>query len=90
MSQVNSSAEVIRQMKSDMNKTISELDMIVEKLRNIHGASSGWNDAQGEQFRGLMHKIAQCVNHPKHSLESALPKLEKLAQSLDQYGGIRF
>jgi len=88
MSTVRASSETIRQMKSGLNATISEIRGASAKIRAV--GSGEWNDAQGEQFRALMQKIAQLVESPIETLQAAQPKLEKLAQSLEAYGKVKF
>jgi uncharacterized protein YukE len=88
MSTVKASSETVRQMKSGMNATVSELRGAAAKVRAV--GSGGWNDSQGQQFNALMQKIAQLVESPIETLQAAQPKLEKLAQSLEAYGKVKF
>lgn len=91
MSKVQSSPEVVRQMKADMNKTEKELNKLNGMVRQVKTRTSAdWNDAQGEQFRSLMQKVERLIATPEATLKQAQPKLEKLAQSLDAYGKIKF
>lgn len=53
-------------------------------------SSANWNDAQGQQYQALMKQIAQLTDSPTNTLNAAIPKLEKLAQSLDAYGKVKF
>ena len=86
MSQVKASAEAIRQVKAGLNATVNEIRTAAAKVRAV----SGWNDAQGQQFQALMQRIAQLVESPINTLQAAQPKLDKLAQSLDQYNRVKF
>ena len=88
MSQVNANAETIRNVKSALKGTVSELRGASAKVRAV--GSEGWDDARGQEFRSLMQKIAQLVEKPIDTLQAAQPKLEKLAQSLDSYNSVRF
>ena len=88
MSNVKASPEVVRQVKSGLNATVSELRGAAAKVRAV--GSGGWNDAQGQQFHALMQKIAQLVESPIETLQAAQPKLEKLAQTLDSYNRVKF
>jgi uncharacterized protein YukE len=88
MSQVKASSEAVRQVKSGINATVSELRGAAAKVRAV--GSGGWNDAQGQQFHALMQKIAKLVESPIETLQASQPKLEKLAQSLDAYGSVKF
>ena len=90
MPSVQSSPEVVRQIKSDLNKTTRELRDAANKINSALHSSSEWNDAQGEQYRELMRRIARLIESPIDTLQVAQPKLEKLAQSLDAYGSVRF
>ena len=53
-------------------------------------ATLNWDDAQAAQFNMLMQQIARLTATPIDTLNAALPKLEKLAQSLDQYNKVKF
>ncbi len=88
MSNVNASAEAIREVKSGLKGTISELRGAAAKVRSV--GSEGWNDTQGQEFHALMQKIARLVESPIDALQAAQPKLEKLAQSLDEYHRVKF
>ena len=88
MSTVKASPEVVRQVKSGLNGTISELRGASAKIRAV--GSDGWNDEHGEKYRALMQRIARLVESPIDTLQAAQPKLEKLAQSLDSYNSVKF
>jgi uncharacterized protein YukE len=91
MAKIQSSPEVVRQMKSDLNKTAKELNNLSGRIRAVRDNTRGeWNDAQGEQFRELLTRISRLIGSPEEALKSAQPKLEKLAQSLDSYGKVKF
>ena len=91
MSKVQSSPETVRQMKADMNKTAKELNGLVHKIRAVRESSrSEWNDEKGEQFRAMLTKIEKLIVMPEETLKKAQPRLEKLAESLDAYGKVRF
>ena len=90
MPTVQSSPEVVRQIKQDLNKTSKELRDAANRIKSALHLSSDWNDAQGEQYRDLMRRIARLIESPIDTLQGAQPKLEKLAQSLDAYGNVKF
>ena len=91
MAKVQSSPEVVRQMKADINKTAKELNILSGRIRAVRDNTRGdWIDVQGEQFRELMNRIGRLILEPEETLKSVQPKLEKLAQSLDSYGRVRF
>ena len=91
MAKVQASPEVVRQMKADLNKTAKELNNLGGRIRAVRDNTRGeWNDAQGEQFRELMTRIGRLISSPEETLKTAQPKLEKLAQSLDSYGRVKF
>lgn len=87
---INASAEIIRQMRTTLQKTIKEIERIQANVRSSMKSSENWNDAQGEQYRQLMQRIARLTESPSGTLRAAVPKLEKLAQILDAYGRVRF
>ena len=87
---VHSSSEVIRQMKANLNTTSRELRDAANRINSALHSSGEWNDAQGDQYRELMRRIARLIESPIDTLQAAQPKLEKLAQSLDDYSRTRF
>jgi hypothetical protein len=90
MPTVQSSPEVVRQIKSNINSTAKELRDAANRIKSALHASSEWNDAQGNQYRELMRQIARLIESPIDTLQAAQPKLEKLAQSLDTYNSVKF
>lgn len=87
---VKASPEAIREMKKDISNTIKDIERISNGIRTGMSASAGWDDAQAAQFNMLMQQIARLTATPIDTLRAALPKLEKLAQSLDQYNSVKF
>lgn len=87
---VKASPETIRDMKKDISNTINDLEKVSNGIRTGVSASSGWDDAKAAQFNMLMQKIARLTATPIETLRASLPKLEKLAQSLDQYNRVKF
>jgi hypothetical protein len=87
---VHASAEVVREIKSNLNTTARELRTAADRVNSAIHSSGGWNDAQGDQYRDLMRKIARLIASPIDTLQAAQPKLENLAQSLDAYSSVRF
>lgn len=87
---VKASPETIRDMKKEISNTINDLEKISNGIRTGISASGGWNDTKAAQFNMLMQKIARLTATPIETLRSALPKLEKLAQSLEQYNRVNF
>lgn len=87
---IRASSESIRDMKATLQKTVRDIQVIQTNVKGAMRASSGWNDAQGQQYQALMQQIARLTDSPTHTLQAAIPKLEKLAQSLDAYGKVRF
>jgi len=60
MAKIQSSPEVVRQMKMDLNKTAKELNNLSGRIRAVRDNTRGeWNDAQGEQLRELMTRISR-------------------------------
>ena len=86
---IKSSPEVVRDMKSTLQKTVTSIQGIQQNVKGAMRSSANW-DAQGKQYQSLMKKIAQLTQSPMATLNAAAPKLEKLAQSLDNYGKVKF
>ena len=87
---VKASSEVIRGMKQDLVKTVRELEQLSSGIQTVLNRSPQWDDEQSQQFRMVMQRIAQLTAEPTQTLNAALPKLERLACALDEYGKIRF
>ena len=91
MSQIQGSPEAIRKMKADISQTVKALKSNREKaLALISRSSSGWNDARGDEFRGVLKKIGHSIAQATELLHVTVPGLEKLAQSLDEYARVNF
>ncbi len=86
---VKSSPEVIRGMERDIRKTISDIQTISAGIRS-GVRSTNWDDAKAQEFKSIMQQIAKLTEAPVNTLNAALPKLEKLALSLDRYNSVRF
>lgn len=87
---IKSSPEVVRDMKKTLQSTVKSIQGIQQNVKGAMRSSANWNDAQGQQYQALMKQIAQLTQAPMTTLNSAVPKLEKLAQSLDKYGKVKF
>lgn len=87
---IKSSPEVVRDMKSTLQKTVTSIQGIQQNVKGAMRSSANWDDAQGKQYQSLMKKIAQLTQSPMATLNAAAPRLEKLAQSLDNYGKVKF
>lgn len=89
MSQVRASSESVRQLAQDLKKTSANLKSISDQVKST-GNVSGWNDAQGAQFSSLVKQIAALTQSPIETLEAAIPRLNKIADVLEQYSKIKF
>ena len=87
---VKASPETIRDMKKGISNTIKDIERISSGIRSGMSATSNWDDAQAAQFNMIMQQIARLTATPIETLNASLPKLEKLAQSLDQYNQVKF
>lgn len=86
---VKASPETIRGMKKDIASTVKDIEHISSGIRNGLRATAGWDDAKAAEFNMLMQQIARLTETPVSTLNVAIPKLEKLAQALDNYNGVR-
>lgn len=87
---IKASPETIREMKKDISNTIRDIERISNGIRTGVSATGSWDDDKAAQFNMLMQQIARLTATPIDTLNAALPKLEKLAQSLDQYNKVKF
>jgi len=90
MSNVKADPQIIRKIKADLNIMVKELQQSSSKIRIAISQSTDWTDVNGEQYRDLMRKIGRLIESPIDTLQGAQPKLEKLAQSLDEYNSVKF
>jgi len=88
MATVHADPEVIRDMKSLLNKTINEINNACQKINGLRNSSGQWNDEKGEVFRNLMQVIEGWIKYPIPTLQATQQKLEKLAQALDSYNRV--
>ena len=87
---IKSSPEVVRDMKKTLQTTVKSIQGIQQNVKGAMRSSVNWNDVQGQQYQALMKQIAQLTQAPMTTLNSAVPKLEKLALSLDKYSKVKF
>ena len=87
---IKASSHAIREMEKNLSDTIRDLERISNGIKGILHATSDWDDRQSQEFRTLMKRISELTIQPVEQLKSSIPKMEKLAQSLDEYGKIRF
>lgn len=85
---VKASPETIRQMKKEISNTIKDIEKISNGIKTGMSATEKWDDTKAAQFNMLMQKIARLTATPIDTLNDALPKLEKLAMSLEQYNKV--
>lgn len=79
----------IRDMKKEISGTIKDIQHISSGIRKGVSATEKWDDAKAAQFNMLMQQIARLTEAPVSTLEAAIPKLEKLAQTLEHYNGVK-
>lgn len=89
MSQIKASPESVRKLASDLKVTISNLRNISAQVRSA-GNVSGWSDSQGEEFKSVVNRIAGLTQSPIETLESAIPRLNKIADALEKYNSVKF
>ncbi len=89
MSQIKASPEAVRQLAKDLRTTISNLQAISAQVRGAANVS-GWNDSQSEQFKSVVNRVAGLTQSPIATLEAAIPRLIRIAETLEQYNNVRF
>ena len=87
---IKASPEAIREMKKNIQGTIRDIQKISSGIRSGMSATSSWNDSKAAEFNMVMQRVARLTEKPIETLSAALPKLEKLAQSLDEYNRTKF
>ena len=89
MSQIKASPEAVRQLAKDLRTTINNLQNISAQVKSA-GNVSGWSDSQGEQFKSVVNRIAGLTQSPIETLESSIPRLNKIADTLERYNSVKF
>lgn len=87
---IKGDSQTVREMKQDITQTIRDLENMSEGIRSGMQATNGWDDEKASEFNLAMSKVARMTEAPVESLKAALPKLERLAQLMDQYTSKRF
>lgn len=87
---MQASSQSIREMEKSLEATIRDLDQIARGIKKVLNATQGWEDQQSREFREVMAKIGQLTIQPVDQLKTTIPRMEKLAQSVDEYTRIRF
>ncbi len=86
---VKASAETIREMKKQIGQTVKDIEHINQGIRSGIRATGSWDDAKAAEFNMLMQKIARLTASPVETLNAAMPKLERLAQTVDSYNSTK-
>ena len=87
---VKASPEIIREMKRNLEKTMRDLEEISGIIRNALRATPEWEDEKSLEFKRVMRQIGDLTVKPVDTLKSAKPKLETLAEALDEYSRVKF
>ncbi len=87
---MQASSQSIREMEKNLEATIRDLDQIAGGIKKVLNATQGWEDQQSREFREVMEKIGRLTIQPVDQLKTTIPRMEKLAQSVDEYTRIRF
>lgn len=87
---ISASTKTVQDMKVTLQQTIKEINLVQDDLRSTMQSAKGWTDAQGQEYRELMKKVANLTEEPKLTLIGAVPKMERMIQALQDYEKIRF
>ncbi len=87
---INSSTEVIGEMKETLIRTNKRLDQVQQYVEKVMRSSASWSDEQGQAYRSLMKEIGALAAAPQETLQGAVPKLDRLNEALEEYGRVRF
>ena len=86
---MKASAQSIRDMKKQIAQTVKDIEHINQGIRSGLRATGSWDDAKAAEFNMIMQKIARLTASPVETLNAAIPKLEKLAQSVHAYNSTK-
>ena len=86
---MKASAQTIRDMKKQIGQTVKDIEHINQGIRSGIRATGSWDHAQAADFNMLLQKIARLTVSPVETLNAAMPKLERLAQTVDSYNSTK-
>ena len=86
---MKASAQTIRDMKKQIGQTVKDIEHINQGIRSGIRATGSWDDAKAAEFNMLMQKIARLTVSPVETLNAAMHKLERLAQTVDSYNSTK-
>ena len=87
---IQASSQSIREIEKNLNDTIRDMEQIAAGIKNVLNATKDWDDQQSREFKDVMDKIGKLTMQPVDQLNEAIPRLEQLAQYVDEYSRIRF
>lgn len=87
---IKGDSQTVREMKQEISQTINDLQHMSEGIRSGMQSTGGWDDNKAAEFNLAMSKVARMIESPVDSLKAALPKLEQLAQLMDEYTSKNF
>ena len=86
---MKASAQTIRDMKKQIAHIVKDIEHINQGIRSGIRATASWNDVKAAEFNMIMQKIARLTASPVETLNTAIPKLERLAQTVDSYSSTK-
>lgn len=86
---MKASAETIRDMKKQIAHTVKDIEHIKQGIQSGMRATQAWDDAKAAEFNMIMQRIARLTASPIDTLNAAMPKLERLAQTVDAYNSTK-
>ena len=87
---IQASSQSIREIEKNLNDTIRDMEQIAAGIKNVLNATKDWDDQQSREFKDVMDKIGKLTMQPVDQLNEAIPRLEQLAQYVDENSRIRF
>lgn len=82
---MNASSEAIREMANAIKVTIKNLQHCSEAIISANSGTLSWDDARAVKFKTNLKIASVAVSAPIDILQATLPKLEALAQAVDDY-----
>lgn len=90
MSDIYADPETLRRSSRTVRESVRAIKRVSDGIDRTIKGSSGWSDSQGEEFRNVLSRVKRLVDSPLETLEAAPPKIDRLADALDEYQRIRF
>ena len=83
------SLEILQETYTKIQKTMNELELLGDYIKNANSKLPEWTDKKSEEFRELMDKVANLTVEPNQSLGVSVNAMKKMEIAIEKYNNIR-